>query len=132
MLLAYSDELPNYLRTGGIVGTQALQDKKDLLTAALLAHVRGARHALDSKADAVGWAVEKAGTKEDVASWADAQYKRLKLVNPDFAMTPEAINFTQDTDLLVGMQKAKFDVAKALDSSIQEAIIKQLSPYKWA
>lgn len=130
VFLAYGDELPNYMRSGGVVSSKAATERKDFLTAALTAWIRGIHYALDHKDEAVAWAVQKGGTKEEVARWAFDQYTRLGLVNVDFGMTNDAIAFTQDIHLNLGIQNSKIDPVKSLESSIQQAAIKAAGPYK--
>lgn len=96
VLFPIGERLPNYMRNGDVVSTRMLEENRDLVVRATAAYIKGARYAAENKDEAIEWAMSETGATEEGATATWGQYVNEGLVNLDYAITEEQLNFTQE------------------------------------
>lgn len=94
-LFSIRERLPNYMRNGDVVSTRMLKENRDLVVRATAAYIKGARYAAENKDEAVAWAMSETGATKEGATATWEEYVNEKLVNLDYVITEEQLNFTQ-------------------------------------
>ncbi len=123
------EALPNYLRTVIVVRRKSLTDDDAVLHRFVVAHSKAYRWALAHRE-----AVVQAAQKYQNRDRADAENNfdlllQPKLVTPDFAFTPEQMDYMQQLNILVGSQHELMPFDKVADLRYVQAIAQELGPY---
>lgn len=130
-VLGFGEALPNYLRNGLFTTDKVLADRKDVVARAMTAYVKGIRYALDNKDEFVALSKKITGRDDDTISWTYDQYIKNQLVEPNFRVTREAIQFTQQVAVDTGQMQAVIPFEKVATDDIQKVVIANLGEWRY-
>lgn len=125
-LFPIAERLPQFLRNADFVSTRLLSENRDLVLRASKAYVRGARYAVENKEEAVAWAVENAGVDEETAAAVWEEYVNDDLVNVEYAIAPQQLEYTQEINILTGSQTDVMPFDDVVEPEIAQTVQEQL------
>lgn len=120
VLFNIGERLPNYMRNGDVVSTRLLEEDRDLVLRATAAYIKGARYAAENKDEAIEWAMSETGATEEGAEATWEEYVNQNLVNLDYAITEEQLNFTQEISVSSGDLDEVLPFDKIADPTVVE------------
>ena len=117
----FAKEVPQFTNQGAFAGDRAIAEKRDVLVRTLAAYGKGYRYANSpgSKQDYIQAYRDGVGKDSDelaIDQWEWIQ--QYKAYNAAIALTPERINYMQQLNVLLGVQKAVLPLEKVADMSI--------------
>lgn len=125
-LFPVAERIPNYMRNGDVVSAALLEDDRDLVVRATTAYVRGARYAAENQEEAVAWAVAETGATEEGATAVWEEYVNDQLVNLDYAITAEQLDFTQEISVTSGDLDEVLPYEDIADPTVAEEALARL------
>jgi len=123
--------LPRFLRQVFIVSDRVIRERPDDLTRWLAAYARGHRYALDHKDETVQFAAELTGVNDlDNLSWTFDWYLQNGVVDPNFRVPPENVEYMQDLGIHLGGQRAKLPYERIVNPAFRERALATLGEYQ--
>jgi len=126
VLFPIAERLPDYMRNGDVVSTRLLEEDRDLVVRATAAYIKGARYAAENKDEAVEWAMSETGATEEGATATWEEYVNDNLVNLDYAITEEQLEFTQEIAVSSGDIDEVLPFDEIADPTVAEEAMEQL------
>lgn len=128
-LLEYGKELPQFVRQVVIVNNKSLKEKPEFIQAWVTALIKGSRYGLDHRDETIQLAAKILGVEPNTLGDAFNDHAN-GIIQPNFDITAEQMNYMQDLNLKLKVQKETVPVEKWLDLRFQKEAVRLLGEYK--
>jgi ABC-type nitrate/sulfonate/bicarbonate transport system substrate-binding protein len=117
----FAKELPIFTNQGAFASNKVIAEKRDILVRTLAAYGKGYRYVNSPASKADYLKAYRDGVGKDLDELATDQWdwiQQYKAYNTAIAITPERINYMQQLNVQLGVQKAVLPLDKVADMSI--------------
>lgn len=130
-LFYLNQTLPRFLRQTFITSDRVIRERPEELTRWLEAYARGHRYGLDHKDETVQFASELTGVTDlDNLNWTFDWYVQNGIVDPNFRVPPENIEYMQDLGIRLGGQRTKLPYERIVNPAFRERALAALGEYQ--
>ena len=130
-LFYVGEVLPNFLRQVFIASERVMRERPDELTRWLAAYARGHRYALDHRDETVRLASELTGVTDlDNLGWTFDWYVQHGVVDPNFRVPPEKVDYMQELSIRLGSQRTKLPYERIVNPTFRERVLASLGEYR--
>lgn len=130
----YATELPEYTWQASFTTSAAIRDKREALVRALAAYCKAFRYVQNpgSKDDYIKAYLAAAGGRDTAQSTEDAisQWNYLqerKIYAEDLVLSPERVNYMQQLNVDLGIQKEVLPYEKVVDASLAKEAVERVN-----
>lgn len=130
ILGVYKDILPRYFFSGMVTTDKMIKDKLPDLISFATASVKGLRYTLDHREETADLIVDFAKREKADVLWAWDWYTKNEIYSADFYVAPDSIMYMQEINQMIGSQKRTLPIEQIATWDIQQAVVKNLGPYR--
>ena len=119
-------ELPEYTNQVSVTTETAIDEKRDVMVRMLAAYVKLYRflHSPQSHDPFVSAFKSALGSTEEEANTQWRFYEKYHPFDEALVISPERVNYMQDLNVKVGLQKSRLDYAQVVDMSLAQEALK--------
>ncbi len=130
VLASAPEVLPHYVRFATATSDRVLRDRFEDLVRYCTALTRGIRYSLEHREETIDLGARTAKRdRADVARVYD-WFIQNKGLEPDFALTPEKVQYTQDLNVRLGTQARALPLDEAATWEVQRRVVEALGAYR--
>ncbi len=119
------------MRQTFITSERVIRERPEELTRWLAAYARGHRYGLDHKDETVQLASELTGVTDlDNFNWTFDWYVENNIVDPNFRVPPESIDYMQDLGIRLGGQRTKLPYERIVNPTFRERALALIGEYQ--